>query len=403
MKFLFNVMKRNLIYSLALIFIFSGCAATRHAVPAGMLGNAKIIGRNDIRAVSGKSGKYLVEDLLSLIEAKVNNSMDWVNGQHNSSVLAISGGAARGAYGAGLLKGWSSEGSRPVFDIVTGISTGAIIAPFAFLGSEYDDQVEEFYTTYKTRDIFRIKGILKIIFGNSLANSNPFVNLIEKYFTNEVLEEIATEHAKGRRLYVGTTNLDAQRLVTWDMGKIASIGNDSSLKLFRKIILASAAIPTAFPPVYFDAEINGEIYDEMHVDGGIKKQAFFIYDQLKDLNKGLNEKNIDTGKLNYSIFIIRNGYAEPIWREVPDKIKDITERSIDTMTNAQGLGDLYRLYIFTKEVGGDFNLAYISNEHVYNSREMFDPIEMRKFFDLGFLEASQGYLWRKIPPGLDIK
>ncbi len=396
-------MKRNQIYLLVLIFVFSGCSVTRHAVPEGMLGTAKILGRKDIRTVSGKPEEYLLEDLLSLIESKANNDpISGDNKENESSVLAISGGAAAGAYGAGLIKGWSKAGSRPNFDIITGISTGAIIAPLAFLGSQYDDKLEEFYTTHETKDIFRIKGILKMIFGNSLASNKPLIKLIKKHFTDEILSEIAIEHRKGRRLYVGTTNLDAQRLIIWDMGKIASMRDKESLKLFRKVILASASIPTAFPPVYFDAEIEGEVYNEMHVDGGVKKQVFFIYDVLRDLESALNKKNMDVSTLNYSIFVIRNGYAEPTWKEIPDKVKDITERSIDAMTNAQGLGDLYRIYMFTREVGGDFNLAYIPKNHVYEPRETFDPIEMRKFFDLGFFEASQGYKWRKIPPGLEL-
>ncbi len=311
-------------------------------------------------------------------------------------MLAISGGAANGAYGAGLLSGWSKEGSRPEFRIVTGISTGAIIAPFAFLGSNYDDKLKDFYTQYSTKDI-----ILPRLSNNSLASIKPLKRLIEKYTSKQLLEEIAAEYKKGRRLYVGTTNLDAQRLVIWDMGKIASIGDDRALTLFRKIILASASIPVAFPPVYFNVEVDGKTYDEMHVDGGTTKQVFFIYDVLYGFDSALKENGIDVSKIKYNIYVIRNGYVDPVWKEVPDKLSSIAERSIDTMTNAQGAGDLYQLYVFAKVSKGNFNLAYIPSDNVYSSKELFDASVMRKLFDLGFEEAEHGYPWKKTPPGIE--
>jgi len=314
------------------------------------------------------------------------------------SMLAISGGAAEGAYGAGLLSGWMESGTRPVFKVVTGISTGAIIASIAFLGSKYDDRLKEFYTKYSTRDIVRIR--IPVI--NSFASMRPLERLIERYFDAELLKEIAAEYNKGRRLYVGTTNLDAQRLVIWDMGKIASLGDDNALKLFRKIILASASIPIAFPPVYLNVEANKKMYDEMHVDGGVTRQVFFLYDVLQGFDNALKEKKIDISKIKYAIYVIRNGYVEPVYKEVPDKLSAIAERTVDAVLNAQSIGDLYQLYIFTIDHKGDFNFAYIPASHVSKAKELFDPVEMQELFDLGFKEASGGYPWRKRPPGLEL-
>jgi hypothetical protein len=157
-----------------------------------------------------------------------------------------------------------------------------------------------------------------------------------------VLEDIAHEYRKGRRLYVGTANLDAQQLVIWDMGKIASMGDEKALKLFRKVILASATIPLVFPPVYFDVEVNNEAYEEMYVDGGAVKQVFFLYDVLQGFEKAAKEKGVDLSKIKYRIYVIRNGYVDPVWNEVPDKVNSIAERTADSITNAQGMGDIYQ-------------------------------------------------------------
>jgi len=376
----------------------SGCASTRHAVPANLLNDARVSGMCDIRAFSGIPSDSIKSDFLRLLEQeKIKRSSIFDHGTgHTYSMLSISGGAANGAYSAGLLNGWSKEGSRPVFVIVTGISTGAVIAPFAFLGSGYDDRLKEFYTKYSTKDVVRLR-----LSNNSVASVKPLKCLIEKYFDSRLLAEIAEEYKKGRRLYVGTTNLDAQRLVIWDMGKIAALGDDKALGLFRKIILASASIPVAFPPVYFTVEVGDITYDEMHVDGGITKQVFFLYDVLQGADEAFKENGIDVSNVKYNIYVIKNGYVDPVWKEVPDNLSSIAERSIDTMTNAQGAGDLYQLYVFAKASKGDFNLAYIPTANVYSSKELFDVSVMQKLFDLGFEQAEHGYPWKNTPPGME--
>ncbi|MFA5147854.1 MAG: patatin-like phospholipase family protein [Candidatus Omnitrophota bacterium] len=372
----------------AVIFLASGCATMRHAVPEKMLNDTSISGMKDIRVYSGSPSEYFRNDIISLVENAGTGG--------TYSMLAISGGGANGAYGAGLLNGWTKSGTRPVFKVVTGISTGAIIAPFAFLGSEYDDELEEFYTKYSTKDIMNIS----IPFVNSFASPKPLKRHIEKYFDGQLLKEIAAEYNKGRRLYVGTTNLDAQRLVIWDMGKIASIGDERALMLFRKILLASASIPIAFPPVYLKVQAGDKTYDEMHVDGGVVKQVFFLYDVVQGMEEAAKQKGMNIRNMRYGIYVIRNGYAEAFWKEIPDRMSAIAERTVDTMINAQGVGDIYQLYVFTELGKGDFNLAYIPATHVSKAKEAFDPVEMRRLFDLGFEEAARGYDWKKVPPGM---
>lgn len=384
------------------VFIFSGCASLRQAVPEEALSSARVSGMQNIRAFSGMPSDSFKRDFLELLEQEERGGLSFLNfkSSRTYSMLAISGGAANGAYGAGLLSGWSESGARPVFKVVTGISTGAIIAPLAFLGGRYDHKLKEFYTKYSTKDILRIRSPrIRIPFSNSIASTWPLERIIGHYIDAELLKEVAIEHNKGRRLYIGTTNLDAGRLVIWDMGKIASAGNSQALELFRKIILASASIPIAFPPVYLKVEVGNRQYDEMHVDGGITRQVFFLYDVLQGFDNALKEKGVDISKIKYEIYVIRNGYVDPFYKEVPDKLFAIAERTVDAMTNAQGIGDLYQLYVFTKNSKGDFNLAYIPATHISNAKELFDPVEMRKLFDLGFQEAAAGYSWKKVPPG----
>lgn len=388
-------------YYLVLIcaFFVSGCASARHAIPPDLLSDARVFGMRDIRAFGGIPSDSFKNDFIQLLEQERENGFSLFDFTKSRTypVLAISGGAANGAYGAGLLCGWSESGTRPVFKVVTGISTGAIIAPLAFLGSSYDDKLKEFYTKYSTRDIMR----MRIPFINSLVTSRPLESHINYYFDEQLLKEVALEYNRGRRLYVGTTNLDAQRLVIWDMGKIASIGGEKALKLFRKVILASASIPVAFPPVYLNVEANDKQYDEMHVDGGVTRQVFFLYDVLEGFDKAFKEKGGDTSRNKYVIYVIRNGYIDPFYKEVPDKLSAIAERTVDTMTNAQSIGDLYQLYVFTKNGRGDYNLAYIPSTHISRAKELFDPDEMQELFDLGFKEAKTGYGWKKVPPGMN--
>ena len=389
-------------YAIFILFFLSGCAGARHAVPENLTDSAQVIGiPYASRAFWGQPNSVIAQDYNLSLKQDTNDcfSID-DHGNKTYSVLVISSGAENGAYGSGLLKGWSQSGSRPVFKIVTGTSTGAIMAPFAFLGSAYDRRLEEIYTTHSTKDVFRSK----IIPWDSLVRNWPLERLIKKYFDKQLLQEIAKEYYKGRRLYIGTTNLDAQQLVVWNMGEIASLGNDKALGVFRKIILASVSMPGAFPPVYFQVKANGKIYDEMDMDGGVTKQVFLPYEVLQnfknagEIQPGMNG---NSSKLRYKIYIIRNTFSDPIWMEVPDKIISIVIRTIDTIIKAQSMGDIYQLYAFTKLENGDFNLACIPTGYIRHDKEFFDPVEMKRLFDLGFKEASRGYHWRKTPLRLD--
>lgn len=386
-----------------LLFFISGCTTVRHAPPDDVSERATVSGMQDIRAFGGRPNDVFIKDLMGLLEKEQKKEAFSRKFSKTYTSLAISGGAENAAYGAGLLNGWSQSGSRPAFDAVTGISAGAIIAPFAFAGSKYDEKLKKLFTHYSTKDILRRKGLLPTLLGNSIASALPLKRLIDQNIDEDLLRDIAQAYREGRRLYAGTTELDSRKLVIWNMGKIASVGNDSALRLFRKIILASASIPGVFPPVYINVEFNNKVYDEMHVDGGISKNVFFIFDFSEGLDKMAIEKGIDFYGIKRELYVILNGYAKTFWKEVPNTLPAIAQQTYDLMATAKSIGDIYQLYSFTNADRSDFNLAYIPSDPPPKQKEFFDPIEMRRLFDLGFKEAVHGYDWKKYPPGLNKK
>jgi predicted patatin/cPLA2 family phospholipase len=312
--------------------------------------------------------------------------------------LAISGGGARGAFGAGIFSGWTASGTRPEFTMVTGISTGALTAPFAFLGSDYDDILKKVYTTTSTKDILKKRNILFAFFGDAISDTMPLKALIAKYFTADVISAIASEYRRGRCLYIGTVNLDACRPVIWDIGAIAVSNSPHKLELIHKILQASSAIPIAFPPVGIPVENNGRQYEELHVDGGTGSQVF-VYPACIDwklIKKRLRAR--DTPK----IYVIRNSFLKTAQRGVKRNILPIAYRSIESLIRTQGIGDLYQIQALCKRDGNDFNLAYIPMEFTEESNEMFDPVFMGKLYKLGYQMARNGYPWVKAPPGFII-
>ena len=316
--------------------------------------------------------------------------------EHGMNVLAISGGGENGAFAAGLLNGWTASGTRPVFNAVTGISTGALIAPFAFLGSDYDGLIEEFYTQHSTDDLVESRRPMQIIRSDAGFDTARLRSLIAKHVDAALMEAIAEKYSRGYLLFIGTTNLDAGRPVTWDIGAIASSGRPGALDLIRDIMLASAAIPVAFPPVLIDVEAAGQTYDEMHVDGGVSRQSFLF----------TLSADIDTfTRLNVAgrarAFIIRNSKMESEWAAVDRNILSIAGRSASSMVRTQGIGDLYREYIGAQKYGFDFNLAYIPSNFDAHADEPFDQEYMRQLYRAGYEMAVNGFPWEKYPPGIE--
>lgn len=311
-------------------------------------------------------------------------------------ILAISGGGGNGAFAAGLMNGWTASGARPEFNIVTGISTGALIAPFVYLGPDYDHLLEHLYTQYSTEDLLKRRNWLMALRSDARFDTAPMRRLLEKYVDSSVMEAIASEYRKGRLLFIGTTNMDAGRPVTWDIGAIANSGKPGALDLIRDVMLASASIPVFFPPVVIEAEANGQIYDEMHVDGGVSRQAFMF-------NLSAPENSFETLRIvgRGQAYVIRNSKLEPTWQAVDRSIMAIAGRSADSLVRTQGTGDLYREFIGAHKYGFDFHLAYIPDDFEADSHEMFDLNFMRELYKLGYSMAAGGYPWEDIPPGLN--
>jgi hypothetical protein len=308
--------------------------------------------------------------------------------------LAISGGGGNGAFGAGFMNGWSRSGTRPEFEIVTGVSTGAIIAPFAFLGSDYDNALARAYTEIGPDDVY-VASILPNLFGGpSLADAAPLRHLIESFSSEALLESIAAEHANGRRLLVLTTNIDAGRPVVWDLGAIASSGNPGRLALFRNVLLASASLPGVFPPVAIDVVANGQRFTEFHVDGGLTSQVF-SYQPEVELGRVLEDAGFD---VEATLHVIWNGRRAPYYAPPLPVWYRLIERSVDVQFTHQGMTDIYRLYMLTQRDGLAFRLATIPEGFVRQQREPFEQEFMRALYGVGLGLGEYQENWMDAPP-----
>jgi predicted acylesterase/phospholipase RssA len=311
-------------------------------------------------------------------------------------LLALSGGGENGAFGAGLLCGWSAEGTRPVFDLVTGVSTGALIAPFAFLGSSYDPELRNVFTGHSPNDVLATRFFSAAIFNDAMADNAPLFRTLSTYVNEAMLADIATAYESGRLLLLGTTDLDAQLPVIWNIGAIAKSGHPRALDTVRRIMLASAAIPGAFPPTMFDVSLNGKPYQEMHVDGGTFAQAFLYPAAVMQSRRARMLRH--EAVLPVVAYVIRNGRLDPEWAAVERRTLSIAQRAIATMIAASGYNDVIRIYNNTQRDNIGYNLAYIGTDFTEVLPSPFDPKFMRDLFDYGYQKALGGYVWASQPP-----
>ncbi len=375
-----------------------GCASTiRVPVPMGLADKVEVAGVGQVRSWGDARIKN--------INARAKLRRDQIRAKRPSllkkrrrtvSYLAVSGGGSNGAFGAGLLNGWSASGKRPQFEIVSGVSTGALIAPFAFLGPEYDKPLREIYTLYSTKDILEPQILAGLLGANAVSSTKPLEKLIARYVDREFMAAIAREYAKGRRLLIGTTNLDAERPVVWNMGGIAQRNSDEALQLFRDVLLASSALPGLFPPVYVKVTSDGRSFEEMHVDGGTTENAFLLPLDL-DLKRFDKQNGVSWKR---KIYIIANDKTDPSPEEVNGTALDIAGRSISTLIKQQTEGDLIKLYLRAKENEIDYNMASIPVDFSAKSSEPFDKAYMSTLYELGFKLGQEGYGWQKKPPGI---
>jgi hypothetical protein len=315
-----------------------------------------------------------------------------------ANALVLSGGGQYAAYNAGLLVGWSEAGTRPNFDVVTGISSGAVVAGYAFLGKKYDGQLQQFFTTIRDKDLFVYRPVVELIRSGSLANPKRLEKLIAQEINDCYLFDLREAHKEGRRLYVGTMNVQTRRVVIWDVGAIACSDRPDAAELVRKIFLAAGSIPGLLPSVKFDVEVDGKRYVEEHVDGGAASQAFLRlgpgmqqpHPQAGGWLKGSNLYALAAGKL----------YADPL-KDNPGFLKRVTS-TISAALYALYRAELMGMYAFCMASGMKFHMIAIpQNVEAPPNSMTFEPEEMRKLFALGYDQARKGIPWRLTPPGTE--
>lgn len=314
------------------------------------------------------------------------------------TILCLSGGGSYGAYSAGVLCGWTQCGGRPQFDVVTGISTGALIAPFAFLGTQYDPLMKEFYTTLSRKDVFRAKPI-RGLFSEAFADNKPLADQIDRVLTDEIVREIAIEHSKGRRLYVGTTEVESRRFVVWDIGAIASRGRPCDRDTIKRVLLGSSAIPGVFPPSEIEIEVGGRLLVERHSDGGVSQGLFsappYFPPDVPDTPEARSLYGSD-------VYVIVAGklFSDP--KVIKPRALSIAASNVETVLYAQTRGDLFRLWTYCTIRGQNFSMTAIPAEfEIPGSAVDFDPKAMTALFNEGVREMCTGKKWRITPPGME--
>lgn len=383
------------------VALLSGCGLPVRgpAVPATDVTRASVLGLPNERFFPTTGTDPMSAEVLAAVQRQqrlLGLPADDLPPQMN--ILAVSGGGENGAFGAGLLCGWTQAGGRPIFHAVTGVSTGALTAPFAYLGAAYDAQLRAVYTDLKPADVLESRGLIKgALFSDALADNSPLYQTISRYLTPELQAAIARGYAEGRLLWIGTTDLDAQVPVIWNIGAIAASNHPRALDTIRRVLLASAAIPGAFPPTMIDVTVNGAAYQEMHVDGGAFAQLFLYPASLTRLRR---ERMRQAKRVpDVEAYLIRNARLDPDWATVDRRTLGIAERAITTMISVSGQNDVRRIYTTTRADGIGYNLAYIGSDFTRVLPEPFDSGYMRALFDYGFEKARHGYDWAKQPPG----
>jgi hypothetical protein len=308
-----------------------------------------------------------------------------------ANVLVLSGGGMYGAFSAGVLAGWTDTGTRPEFDVVTGISTGSLIGVAAFLGPKYDPIAKEFYTTIKQSDVFSLRAWVTLPWSDSLASSMPLRNLISSVVDENLIAAVAREHRRGRRFYVGTTHLESRRLAVWDMGAIAMAGGPSAIERFRDVLLASSSVPGILPPVRLTYERDGKLCSELHADGGAITSLF--------VPPGLITPAANGGPSNTNVHVIVAGklFADPA--PVRTRVLPLLAASANSIVYASARSEVATIHHLCRLAGANFHLAMVPPGDAADPLALtFDPKEMSRLYELGFCQGIAGPIWMTAPP-----
>jgi predicted acylesterase/phospholipase RssA len=352
------------------------------AVPAGMPANIR----------------YWLDEPASVFQNSPSRAV--VQKGRPFAYLVLSGGGGSGAYGAGILNGWTESGMRPEFTVVSGVSTGALIAPFAFLGPSYDAALKQAYTSGEAEDLLRNPNLIGVLFGSGLYGSERLRRLVERYLDDNLLQAIARENQKGRRLFVVTTDLDAQRAIFWDMGAIAASGAPNAFKLFRDVLAASASIPVVFSPQLIDVEVKERQFrfQEMHVDGAVSTPFYTLPDAFV-----FGGKSIVVRAAQRDVYVIVNDRVEPTFKVVPQQTEAIARSSLATINRADTQAVLAQTYNTARRLHFSFNLTYVGKDMPESGDTGFETEYMLHLYRYGYDKARSGLFWETKPPQFEAK
>ncbi len=297
--------------------------------------------------------------------------------------LTLSGGGINGAYGAGYLIGWSQSGRRPDFEVVTGVSVGAIIAPLAFLGEQQDQRLQEVYLSLNAASNPKTNFLSALLGGSAILDNRPVKAAIQKAVDHSVLAQIAQAHRDGRRLYIGTTNLDAQRPVVWDIGTIANSQLPERLELVHNIILASASVPSVFEPVLIKASSNGYDYDELHVDGGVTEQVLLMPGGWGKIG----------ARGNGRLYVIFNGVMDASPTTVQPSALALIGRAMPTLLKYLGRANLAELAHSAKSSGVLYRMTAIPGEFPESANMFGTPEWLASLYQYG-LDSGRAGQWK---------
>lgn len=302
------------------------------------------------------------------------------------NILALSGGGAGGAFGAGIMVGWSRAGTRPQFQLVTGVSAGALIAPLAFLGPPWDARLTEAFSGPATEDLLQSHW-LGALFGVSVFEGRPLRKLVERFVTDDLLQAIAAETRKGRILLVATTDLDREELVIWDMGAIAAHGGEAARTLFRDVLVASASVPSVFPPVLIRVESSGRTYEEMHVDGGAAASLVAAPDIAAVAPLEISQLR------NARLYVVINGKLNATEKTTSMMTMSILKRSIETALKSVTRADVEFAYAFARVRGMELRTTSVPGSYPLGGALDFKASDVRSLFEYGVRCAAQDQVW----------
>ncbi len=366
---------------LAVVVALSGCATERRYPPPSLPESARLV------EIGTDAAQEPAIRQASAVEATARPK----------DILVLSGGGMYGAYTAGVLKGWVASGRRPRFDVVTGVSTGVLIAVFAFLGPEFDDVLERGYTSETARDLFSIRLPPALFWSDSLVDAQPLRKRVKAEITPDVIDRVARAHAEGRRLYVGTTDLDTKRLVIWDMGAIAASTAPRKAKLFRDVLLASCAIPGLLPPVSITIEVDGQRRTELHVDGGVSASLFLPPSVLAAKPDAASQPGLPADR----VAVIVAGKLQMASKPVERRLTRVSEEALSMLLQSRMDSDLLRVYSLTQHAGARFRLTAVPDDLPVDDNWMaLDVPALKRIYAAGYLSGGDEKTWRTAPPAL---